>query len=129
MTLPELSDAEQLLQLKDNLMLAFRQLPPEHQATMTLVLIGNVMEMPKYGGWLREAYQLRFKTDELPEDFRVTRTHLEQLLSHSQEAQERLTDDDLAAISERIHKHFKEDLFWDELTYHVAAILEGKASV
>ncbi|MCA9910204.1 MAG: hypothetical protein KC519_16210 [Anaerolineae bacterium] len=126
MTRPELSDAEQLLQLKDNLMLAFRQLPPEHQATMTLVLIGNVMEMPKYGGWLREAYQLRFKTDELPEEFCATRAQLGQLLSHSQEAQERLTDDDLATISKRIHKHFKEDLFWDELAYHAAAILETK---
>jgi len=107
-------------------MLAFRQLPPEHQATMTLVLIGKVMELPKYGNWLREAYQLRFKKDELPEDFRVTRAHLEQLLSHDPVAHGRLTDEDLDTISERIHKHFKEDLFWDELAYHAAAILEEK---
>jgi len=54
-----LSDPEGLLQLKDQLFDAWRQLPGEHQATTVLALVGEVMA-GEQGPWLREALVLQW---------------------------------------------------------------------
>ena len=45
---------EELLSIKDELVARWRQLPPEHQATMALVLVNDVSQ-GEWGAWLREA--------------------------------------------------------------------------
>ena len=45
---------EELHKLKDELVATWEQLPPEHQATMALVLVQTVME-GEWGEWMREA--------------------------------------------------------------------------
>jgi hypothetical protein len=50
---------EHILQLKDELMVRWRQLPVEHQASMTLVLLKDVIA-GEYGEWMQEAMTLGF---------------------------------------------------------------------
>lgn len=52
-------DPESLLQLKDQLFAAWRQLPTDHQATIALTLVGEVMA-GEQGPWLREAIDLQW---------------------------------------------------------------------
>lgn len=52
-------DPQELLQLKDELITRFEQLPPEHQATMALVLIDRVMQ-GEWGAWLKEAVAVKW---------------------------------------------------------------------
>jgi len=47
-------DPQELLRLKDELVSRFQQLPPEHQATMSLVLVREVMD-GEWGVWLKGA--------------------------------------------------------------------------
>ena len=51
-------DPKGILQLKDQLMERWNQLPVEHQATMGLVLLQTVLN-GEYGAWMREALQLK----------------------------------------------------------------------
>lgn len=51
--------AEALLALKGELRSRWEQLPPEHQASMVLTLIGDVMD-GEWGAWLRDAFALRY---------------------------------------------------------------------
>lgn len=48
---------EQLLQLKDEILQRWQQLPGEHRATMTLVFLKKVLESD-HGDWLRQALLL-----------------------------------------------------------------------
>ena len=48
---------EHILQLKSELSERWQQLPIEHQATMVLVLVKEVLA-GEYGTWLREALEL-----------------------------------------------------------------------
>ena len=47
-------NTETILYLKDELLTQWQQLPPEHQASMSLVLIRTVMD-GEWGAWLKEA--------------------------------------------------------------------------
>ena len=51
-----ISDPENLLHLKGEMMTCWEQLPIEHQATMGLVLLRDVLE-GAYGAWMTEAMQ------------------------------------------------------------------------
>jgi len=54
-----LPDPKELLQIKDNLVAFWDQLPPEHQETMALVLIDRVMQT-EMGEWLKEAMAIKW---------------------------------------------------------------------
>src|SRR5258708_3435643 len=55
------SNPEQILQLKDELLERWHQLPSEHQASLGLVLLNEVMQ-GEWGEWLRDAIVLRHRT-------------------------------------------------------------------
>lgn len=53
-----LSDPQEILALKDSIVTQWSQLPPEHQATMALVLTQTLFDSG-YGPWLVEALSLK----------------------------------------------------------------------
>ena len=52
---PTSHDADQLLAAKNEILSLWRALPPEHQATMALVLVAEVVDAGEYDDWLRQA--------------------------------------------------------------------------
>src|SRR5689334_10805685 len=56
---------QDLLALKGELRARWEQLPPEHQATMVLTLISDVMH-GEWGDWLREAIAVSYPAPETP---------------------------------------------------------------
>ncbi|MBX3083938.1 MAG: hypothetical protein KF716_20045 [Anaerolineae bacterium] len=122
---------EQLLALKDAILTAFNALPPEHQATMSLVIVGRIME-GEWGDWLQDALNHLYPSNEIagtsPLQFPiVTREQLQQT-SINPEDVDTLTDDDLATITTNMHSHYINDLFWDELQFHTENLLGTKRS-
>ena len=121
----------ELLQLKDAITQRWRQLPPEHQATMTLVLFQQTLE-GEYGLWLRSAFRMMDRRDvESPFRFlpvvQITRTHL----VHTELAEEeigQLDDEDLMFISQEIVRHYTNDVFWEELEFLARLTLAEKSS-
>lgn len=59
-------EPQELHRLKDELVATWEQLPPEHQATMTLVLIDRVVQ-GEMGQWLKEAINIKW-LDGSPDD-------------------------------------------------------------
>lgn len=117
------SDAHQeLLTLKENILAQWLRLPPEHQATMLLVLTEQV-NASEYGPWAAQALQLLSAAPEssqtspsLPE-----LTH-QDLARHTDLASDEiasLTDDDLREISVAVMAHLVYDVFWTEVEYLV----------
>lgn len=62
----------------------------------------------------------------LPPPFLVTRTHLEQTLALTLKDTSQLTDEDLTEISRRMHSHYVNDLFWEELAFHTVELIDEK---
>lgn len=125
---PPTAEAERLLALKDELLARFRQLPPEHQATLGLVLVKTIID-GQWGDWFRDALTARFTVGEnalVPpyihtvnrEDLR--RTHL------NEDQIQQLSDTDLTTIAKLVHEHFITDAFWDELEFIADLLLAGK---
>ena len=56
--------SEHILQLKDELMARWQQLPTEHQATMALVLLRDVLGS-EYGDWMWGALLVLGRGEEL----------------------------------------------------------------
>ncbi len=120
---------EDLLRIKDEITQRWRQLPPEHQAIMTLVLVQQTLE-GEYGLWLRSAVRVLDR----PEDgkpFRflpvvqITRSHLDHTeLTGDEIAQ--LDDEDLMFISQEIVRHYTNDVFWEELEFLARKTLAEK---
>ncbi len=126
-TSPESSEfvdprAETLLTLKEDILIRFHQLPSEHQASLSVVLIRDVMK-GEWGAWLKDAFtRQHLNTALFPV---VQRDNLKALdLSAAEIAQ--IADADLAAIAQRMQEHYTEDVFWDELNYRVEQLLEQK---
>lgn len=110
-----------LLQTKERLLEQWRLLPPEHKATMLLVLlkaIGNT----EMSDWTIGAIGTLYSLVEHPQHFFpipvVTRSQLAQLNLDEHELA-KLTDADLAIIAERIQAAYVHDEFWDELMLQV----------
>ncbi len=63
---------KELHRIKDELVRLWEQLPPQHQATMALVLIDQVMQ-GEWGAWLQEAIAIKWSEDagraDLPMEF------------------------------------------------------------
>ena len=52
---PTSHDADYLLGTKDQILTLWRGLPPEHQATIALVLVAEIIDGGEYDVWLRQA--------------------------------------------------------------------------
>jgi hypothetical protein len=97
---------ERILAVKEELLQRFGQLPAEHQATIALVLVNQVMQ-GEVGEWMREAIALRFPQEN---PFAVRHDDLRQ--THLQEDQiSKLSDQDLAHISRMLRQHYEQDVF------------------
>ena len=124
---------QELLQTKDRVLEQWRLLPPEHQATMLLVLLKEIGDA-EMGDWTRNAVALLSVNLEQPPHILpnpiVTREKLAELdIDEHQLAM--LTDDDLVAIAESIQESYNHDEFWDEildqvLEFHTEQVLKAK---
>jgi hypothetical protein len=57
-----IADPEKLISIKENLFTLWQQLPPEHQASVALVLV-DAVRSGEWGPWLREAIDLQWPED------------------------------------------------------------------
>jgi len=115
------SDAHQeLLTLKENILAQWSRLPPEHQATMLLVLIER-MSSSAYGAWAAQAIELLSNPRELPvASSAIPHLTHQDLARHTDLASDEiasLTDDDLREISVAVMAHLVYDVFWTEVEY------------
>ncbi len=125
---PTPAEAERWLKLKDDLLDRFGQLPPEHQATIGLVLVKTILE-GEQGTWFRDALTAKLERGDTatvaPYILSVTHDHLRQV-QVSEEELAQLSDADLATIASLIHEHYITDAFWDELAFITDLVLAGK---
>ena len=126
---PVPSNPEHLLQLKDGILERWQQLPPEHQASLALVLVQQTLE-GQYGPWLRSAVKVMEKPDtEGPFRFlpivRISPSHLAQA-NLTEEEIARLDDEDLRYIGHEIVRHYTNDVFWEELEFVARLALAEK---
>lgn len=129
----EQSEGERLLQIKDTIHSHWMQLPPEHQATMALVLIKNTLA-GQAGDWLREAVALLDHSTAESDDglsiaplqvkVTLTREHINQLPeAYTEKAQ--LTDEDIRRIERNVELNVYENI-WNEIEAVVAAEIDAK---
>lgn len=131
MTQPERDSPtpQDLLRTKNDILAQWNQLPPEHQATMALVLFQQTLE-GEYGPWLRRAAALMSRTEtDSPFRFlpivRLARSHLENANLTTDEIAQ-LDDEDLRYISHEIVRHYTNDVFWEELEFLARKALDEK---
>lgn len=120
---------EHILHLKNELISKWGQLPPEHQATMALVMFQQTLE-GEYGMWLRSAVKVMDPQEsESPFRFlpivRITPSHLKHA-NLTEEEIAKLDDEDLRSISYSIVRHYTNDVFWEELEFLAREALEDK---
>lgn len=114
---------------KDEILVTWQLLPEEHQATMLLVLLDDVMK-GEQRAWLREALALRWplETGELATAFpavQLTREDLEQACFSEDEIAQ-FSDEDLRLVGQTMRDHYVHDVFWPEFEYVVTDFLEKK---
>ena len=104
-------------------------LPSEHQAALALVLLNGLMGGEEWPGLMEAmAQQWPLDTELLSTAFvlvNITREDLVQVHFNEEEI-EKLTDDDLKTIAQTMRDHYVHDVFWPELEYVTAAVLEKK---
>jgi hypothetical protein len=120
---------DELLKHKGEILEQWGQLPPEHQATMALVLFQQTLE-GEYGPWLRSAIQIM--THQEPDEpfrflpiVRISQSHLKQANLTDEEIGQ-LDEEDLMSISHEIVRHYTNDVFWEELEFVARKTLEDK---
>ena len=121
--------AETLLSSKEDIFRAWKHLPSEHQATVTLVMINEVLQ-GEWGAWLFNAFSLQYaerkeenaylntapsmETEASTLTFPVitiSRSHLKRVFSEEEVAQ--FTDQEIAQIAEEMRIDFTVDPgFW-----------------
>ena len=111
---------QELLTLKENILAQWLRLPPEHQATMLLVLTEQV-KSNEYGPWAAQALQLLSAVPESPQTPQSLPeiTH-QDLARHTDLAPDEITHlsaDDLREISAAVMRHLVYDVFWNEVEY------------
>lgn len=121
---------ENLHTLKNDPFETWEQLPPEHQATVLLVLLEKLMES-NYRIWIKQAIGLRWpiETELLATAFprvQITRDDLRRAHLYEDDIAQ-LTDEDLRTISQTMREHYIHDVFWPELAYVANEILEEKS--
>ena len=108
---------EAILKLKDGLLGLWQQLPPEHQATMALVLLIEVIE-GEWGPWLNEALELGVASEPNPryKPFLVTsvcRADLEECFSPDEVAQ--FDDNDMKRLADTMGDWYLDESYWHDL--------------
>jgi hypothetical protein len=120
---------QELLQIKDELITRFQQLPAQHQATMALLLVKQVME-GEWGHWMREAIKLRWPeaTEPLQQAFPITSVSRADLkeTDFTNEEIGQLTDEDMTQIARIMEDDYVETLFWDDLADAIRQVLAEK---
>jgi hypothetical protein len=120
---------EHILRLKDETFSQWGQLPPEHQATMTLVMLKQLVE-GEYGPWTLSAIELLWKeksplyskTLPIPQ---ISQADLTQTNLTDEEIAQ-LTDDDLKRITHDVSEHYANDVFWEEIEFIARLVLAEK---
>ncbi len=123
-----IADPAELLALKATLQDIWEQLPPEHQATMALVLLQSVAASA-YGAWLYDAMQRTWEGKTHTPDLAVpiasiSRADLKRVLTAAEIA--RLSDADLRLIAEKMEDLYVDDMFWGDLQSVSRDILVSK---
>jgi len=120
--------AARILRLKTELVEHFAQLPPEHQATLSLALLQHLLK-GEWGTWLRDALTIQLIIGERvvvpPGTNQVSRENL-QRVGFTEEEMGRLSDTDLGTIATIIHEHYVNEVFWDELRFATDVWLDGQ---
>ncbi len=121
-------DPTELLALKTTLQGIWEQLPPEHQATMALVLLKSVAASG-YGSWLQEALHVTWTGETHTPDLAfpitsISRADLKRILTENEIA--RLSDADLRQIAQRMEDLYVDEMFWGDLQSVTRDILVNK---
>jgi hypothetical protein len=119
--------SEHILAVKDELLARFEQLPPEHQATICLVMVRTILE-GEWGDWLRNALAMKVDKPDapyIPSFFNVSRDDLRRV-DVSEEDIDLLSDTDLTTIASLVHEHYITDAIWDEIAFITDLVLAGK---
>jgi len=113
---------QELHTLKDTILAQWSRLPPEHQATMLLVLVERV-RAGEFGAWAAQAIALLSNPRDLPlTSSAIPHLTHQDLARHTDLASDEiasLTDDDLREISVAVMAHLVYDVFWTEVEYLV----------
>ncbi len=111
---------QELLTLKENILAQWRRLPPEHQATMLLVLTEQV-NASESGPWAAQALRLLSAAPESPQTPQslpeLTPQDLARHTDLTPDEIARLSADDLRHLSAAVLQHLVYDVFWAEVEY------------
>jgi hypothetical protein len=122
---------EHILYLKNEIFSQWGQLPPEHQATVTLVMLRQLVE-GEYGPWTLSAIELLWKEKSplYSKTLPIPQISLADLTQTNLTAGEiaQLTEDDLRRITHDVSEHFANDLFWEEIEFIARLVLAEKGT-
>lgn len=121
---PSRPQAEEILVIKDEIAERWNRLPPEHQASMALTLSSNVID-GEYGPWLLTAIALLHPEIDVP--LPLSDEHLRQV-GFSDEELRQLNEADRQNIRQRMIDHWLQDVYWQDLEYQAAKLLEEKSA-
>lgn len=111
---------QELLTIKDSILSQWQRLPPEHQASLFLVLMDRVLNS-EYGPWAADAIKLLSKRSETPPSNTsappITSAALARHTDLAPDEIARLSAEDLKDISVAVMQHLVLDVFWDEVEY------------
>lgn len=119
-------EAAALLAHKEKILTLWQALAAEHQATLGLVLVEQIMQGDE-AAWFQEALAMRWPAAaaDLPKTFgfaSISRADLEALGFTSAEAA--LFDAEaLWMLAEAVSTHYQEDLFWQEVQHQASALI------
>lgn len=128
MKMPEMEpirrQPEEVLTLKDEITARWRSLPPEHQASLALTLSSEVID-GEYGPWLLSAIRLLHPEINVP--LPISDQHLKQVGLSDEELLE-LGEADRQNIRQRMLDHWLQDVYWQDLEFQAAKLLEEKSA-
>jgi len=111
---------QELLTIKDSILAQWQRLPPEHQASLFLVLMERVLNS-EYGPWAADAIKLLSTRSETPSPNTstppITSADLARHTDLAPDEIARLSAEDLKDISAAVMQHLVFDVFWDEVEY------------
>ena len=111
---------QELLAIKDSILSQWQRLPPEHQASLFLVLMDRVLNS-EYGPWAADAIKLLSTRPDTfsPNMFAppITSADLARHTNLAPDEIARLSAEDLKDISAAVMRHLVFDVFWDEVAY------------
>lgn len=111
---------QELLTIKDSILAQWQRLPPEHQASLFLVLMNRVLNS-EYGPWAADAIKLLSTRPETPSPNTsappITSADLARHTDLVPDEIAHLSAEDLRDISAAVMAHLVFDVFWDEVEY------------